>query len=65
MARIRKCDRCNETYEPYSDGFNVVGTSTYNMDNEVTDVPVDHDLCPKCKLEFKSWFEAFGNKMTD
>lgn len=63
MARIRECDRCKATYKPYEDGFNTIGTTVYNMDNEMIATEVDHDLCPRCKSEFKSWFEAHGNKL--
>lgn len=63
MARIRKCDRCEETYTPYMNGFNTIGTGTYNMDNEVEGLSVDFDLCPKCKADFIAWFEAHGAKV--
>ncbi len=60
MSRIRKCDRCSETYEPYTARFNSVGISTFNMDNELEDVSTDFDLCPKCAKEFESWLNAYG-----
>lgn len=63
MARIRKCDRCKKTYEPYEGDFNSIGTATYNMDNEQLDVTTDYDLCPACNAEFKAWFEAHGAKL--
>ena len=63
MSRIRKCDRCNETYEPYEAGFNSVGTTTYDMDNDMIGTSTDYDLCPKCKSEFKAWFEAHGERL--
>lgn len=58
MSRIRRCDRCHEVYNPYENGFNTVGTSTYNMDEEQIDVHQNYDLCPKCKAEFLAWLEA-------
>lgn len=63
MARIRKCDRCGETYKPYENAFNTIETSTYNMDNECEGITVTYDLCPKCKADFIAWFEAHGAKV--
>ena len=60
MARIRKCDRCNKTYEPYEGTFNSVGISEYDMDNQMHGISTDYDLCPTCAAEFKSWFETHG-----
>jgi hypothetical protein len=65
MARIRKCDRCGETYTPYETGFNTVEVSTYNMDNECEGTTTTYDLCPKCKTDFTAWFQAHGAKVDE
>lgn len=63
MARIRKCDRCGKTYVGYEDTFNTVGTTTYNMDNDMIGTSTDYDICPDCKAEFIAWFGAHGGKL--
>lgn len=63
MSRVRKCDRCKKTYEPYENEFNSVGTTTYDMDNDMIGMSTDYDLCPRCQSEFKAWFEAHGAKL--
>lgn len=61
--RIRKCDRCSETYTPYVESFNSVGISTFNIDDEEISTGQFFDLCPKCRDEFKAWLEAHGTKI--
>lgn len=63
--RIRQCDRCNRSYEPYEDKFNNIGTRTYNMDNESLESGTDYDLCPQCREEFIEWFNAAGAVVND
>lgn len=53
--RIRKCDRCGETYEPYEIDFNTVSTYTFNIDEEEIGSSNCYDLCMKCRDEFKCW----------
>lgn len=61
--RIRKCDRCNEVYEPYEDTFNSVGISTFNIEDEEKGNGVYYDLCPKCQAELLAWLTAHGTKI--
>lgn len=60
--RIRKCDRCGETYTPYENDFNTVGTYTFNIDEEEIGTSNCYDLCPRCREEFKSWLNAHKSK---
>ena len=62
--RIRKCDRCGDTYKPYENSFNTVGNMTFNMDEEELGTTVCYDMCPKCKDEFTAWLTAHGAKFT-
>ena len=62
--RIRKCDRCGGTYEPYESKFNTVGIVTFNMDDEDVSGTTFYDLCPHCRQEFVSWMETHGAKVS-
>ena len=64
MARVRRCDRCDKYYEPYSDkdGLNNVGTAGFNMDNEEDVVTTFYDLCPECMGEFTTWLHDVKGK---
>lgn len=58
MSKInaRKCDRCDNIYEPYSISYpniELVATKSKNKDIAIT---ASIDLCDKCYAELKTWF---------
>lgn len=50
----KKCDRCKEFYENYTDGFNSIRTGETFFDFSFKSISI-YDLCPKCKAELEQW----------
>lgn len=50
----KKCDRCKEFYENYTDGFNSIRTGETFFDFSFKSATT-YDLCPNCKAELEKW----------